>query len=209
MLVREVMHVSPVSIRPETTLEAANTVMQERGIRHLPVVQDNRVVGIVTDRDLRLATSSLTRQPLPPSAPVSAVMSRPVQTAHPLDPIESAARVMRELKIGCLPVIDGPDLVGIVTGVDILDALLRMTGVERPSGRLEVQLADQPGELARLTNLVAAERVNIHSVLSYPEGEHCGRLVLRVGAMDIRALADRLCAAGFEVLWPPCKPCRG
>jgi acetoin utilization protein AcuB len=208
MLVREVMHAEPVSIGPDTSLEDAYAIMQERHIRHLPIVAAGGVVGVVTDRDLRLATSRLATRPFPPEAAVRTVMAHPVQTAHPLDPIESAARVMRELKIGCLPVLDGGRLVGIVTGVDILDALLKLTGVERPSGRLEVRLADQPGELARLTHFLAELRVNIHSVLSYPDAEHRGRTVLRVGTMDIRALADGLCAAGFEVLWPPCKPCR-
>jgi len=208
MLVREVMHPGPVSIGPGTSLEDAYAVMSERGIRHLPVVEADRVVGVVTDRDLRLATSSLARQPLPPETAVREVMAHPVQTAHPLDPIEAAARVMRELKIGCLPVLDGAALVGIVTGVDILEALLRLTGVERPSGRLEVRLADQPGELARLTRLLSDENVNIHSILSYPDAEHHGRIVLRVGTTNVRGLVDRLRAAGFEVLWPPCQPCR-
>ncbi len=208
MLVREVMHVEPVIVAPETSLESAYAVMIERHIRHLPVVAGGRVVGVVTDRDLRLATSRLAAEPFAPGTAVEAVMSYPVQTAHPLDPIESAARVMRELKIGCLPVLDGPALAGIVTGVDILDALLKLTGVERPSGRLEVRLPDRPGELARLTTLLTERGINIHSILSYPDDQHRGRIVLRVGTMDIRALADGLCAAGFEVLWPPTKPCR-
>lgn len=208
MLVREVMHPDPVSIAPGTTIEDAHAAMRERGIRHLPVVEGGAVVGVVTDRDLRLATSRLAAHPHPPGTPVSAVMAQPVHTAHPLDPIEAAARVMRELRIGCLPVLDGGALVGIVTGVDILDALLRLTGVERPSGRLEVRLADRPGELARLTALLSAQGVNIHSVLSYPDAEHHGRIVLRVGTTNTPAVVERLHGAGFEVLWPPVKPCR-
>jgi acetoin utilization protein AcuB len=208
MLVRELMQREPVTVGPETSLEDAYAIMHERGIRHLPVVDGGRVIGVVTDRDLRLATSRLATHPFPPQTAVRQVMAQPVQTAHPLDPIESAARVMRELKIGCLPVLDGADLVGIVTGIDILDALLKLTGVERPSGRLEVRLADRPGELARLTTFVSDQRVNIHSVLSYPDAEHHGRIVLRVGTTNIRALVDRLCHEGFEVLWPPCKPCQ-
>jgi acetoin utilization protein AcuB len=207
MLVREVMHAEPVTIGPDASLEGAYAIMHEQGIRHLPVIDGGRVVGVVTDRDLRLATSRLAPHPFPSDTAVSEVMAHPVQTAHPLDPIESAARMMRELKIGCLPVLDGEKLVGIVTGIDILDALLRLTGVERPSGRLEVRLADQLGELARLTSFVSDQRINIHSVLSYPDAEHHGRIVLRVGTTNIRALVDRLCDAGFDVLWPPCKPC--
>lgn len=209
MLLRELMHVDPVTIQPDASLASAHALMRERDIRHLPVMDGGTLVGVVTDRDLRLATSRLAASPLSPDAEVERVMSRPVHTAHPLDPIESAARAMRELKIGCLPVLDGSRLVGIVTGVDILDALLRLTGVERPSGRLEVRLADEPGELARLTRFVAEENLNIHSVLSYPDGEHRGRIVLRVGTSDVRSLAARLGDAGFEVLWPPITSWRG
>ena len=208
MLVREIMHADPVTIVPQTSLESAYATMLERHIRHLPVMDGERLVGVVTDRDLRLATSRLTEQPFPPGTGVGAVMSSHVETAHPLDPIEGAARVMRELKIGCLPVVDGTRLVGIVTGIDILDALLILTGVERPSSRLEVRLHDRPGELARLTQLLSEDKINILSVLSYPDGEHRGRTVLRVATIDMRALVERLGSAGFEVLWPPVKPCR-
>jgi acetoin utilization protein AcuB len=208
MLVREIMHADPVTVGPGTSLEAAYALMLERHIRHLPVVDAGGVLGVVTDRDLRLATSRLAKQPFPPGTVVSEVMSSPVQTAHPLDPIEGAARAMRELKIGCLPVLDGTHLVGIVTGIDILDALLKLTGVERPSGRLEVRLPDQPGELARLAQFLADLKINIHSMLSYPDGEHRGRTVLRVATIDMRTLVERLGNAGFEVLWPPIKPCR-
>jgi acetoin utilization protein AcuB len=207
MLVREIMHRSPISVSGDATLERAYAVMRERDIRHLPVVEGGRLVGVVTDRDLRLATSSLAEQPLPPAARVREVMAHPVHTTHPGDPVEVAARTMRELKIGCLPVQDGEELVGIVTGVDILDALLTLTGVRRPSGRLELRLPDRPGELARVAQLLAERRVNLHSILSYPEEGELTRIVLRVGTMEIRPLVEALGAAGVEVVWPQHKPC--
>jgi acetoin utilization protein AcuB len=202
MLVREIMHSDPVVITPETTLDQAYGLMRERGIRHLPILDGDHLVGIVTDRDLRLATSRLTQHPFAPEAEVREVMSRPVHTAQPLDPIEIAARTMRELGIGSLPVVDGDALVGIVTGVDILDALLVLTGVHRPSGRLEVKLKDRLGELARLTKLLADRGINIQSVLSYPNAEQRGRIVLRLATMDLRPLVMAICEAGFEVVWP-------
>lgn len=209
MLVREVMHSKPLTGSSTMTLEAAYALMRERSIRHLPVLDGGRVVGIVTDRDLRLATSRLSERPFAPGATLAEVMNRPVHTAHPMDPVESAARTMRELKIGCLPVVDGDELVGIVTGIDLLDALLRLTGAHHPSGRLEVRLADRPGELARLTAILAERKVNLHSVLSYSEDAERGRLVLRVGTIDIRGLARVLCDAGFEVVWPGDCRCSG
>lgn len=207
MLVREIMHPDPVTIPADTTLCDAYELMQTRGIRHLPVMEEDRLVGVVTDRDLRLATSRLAERPFPPEAKVREVMSHPVQTAHPLDPLERVAALMRELKIGCLPVVEGGKLVGIVTGANLLDAMLRLAGVHRPSGRLDIRLPDRPGELARLTALLAERKVNIHSILSYPEDDQRGRIVLRVGTMEIRPLAEAICNAGFEVLWPPHTVC--
>ncbi len=207
MLVKDVMHFPVETVSPETSLEGAYRLLLERGIRHLPVVEGGKVVGVITDRDIRLATSHLNpKGPCPGCTRVGEVMTSPPITAHPLDPVEEAARVMRERKIGCLPVLEDGALVGIVTGIDLLDALLRLTGVTEPSGRLEVRLPDRIGELARLTGLIAAQGVNIHSLLSYPEGEAWVRAVVRVNTLETHPLADRLRQEGFEVLWPPKKP---
>lgn len=206
MLVRDIM-TSPVAVADaDATLGSAYALMRERGIRHLPVVRQGALVGIVTDRDLRLATSALSTKPFSPRARLEKVMSQPVQTADPLDPVEEAARTMRQLKIGCLPVTFGDELVGIVTGVDLLDALLRLTGVSMASGRLEIGLPDHPGELARLTAFLAAKQVNIRSILSHADTGDRVRLVLRVGTIEVKVIAQELRAQGFDVLWPAQSP---
>ena len=207
MLVRDIMRSPAVSVSPDVALQDAYRILREKAIRHLPVVESGRLVGVVTDRDLRLATSALSPSPFPPGSRVSAVMSRHPLTADPADPIEDAARVMRERKIGCLPVVEGGAVTGIVTGLDLLDALIRMTGVDKPSGRLEVRLPDQPGELARLTGLLAHRGLNIHSILSSADGPLNIRAVLRVGSIETRPLAEDLRRSGFDVVWPPEKPC--
>ncbi len=206
MLVREMMR-SPVTTLPsDASLREASAIFQDRGFRHLPVVDGGRLVGVLTDRDLRWATSSLCPEPLDLSAPVRSAMTRSPITIDPLDPVEDAARIMREHKIGCLPVMDGPALVGILTGMDILDTLIRLTGISLPSSRLEVALADRPGELARLTAFLAARHVNIHSILTYPDADQAVRTVLRLGSSQVRPLADDLAREGFRVLWPQPKP---
>ena len=120
--------------------------------------------------------------------------------------MEDAARIMREHKIGCLPVMDGRELVGILTGMDLLDALVSLTGVTKPSSRMEVALADQPGELARLTAFLASRHVNIHSILTSPDPNGSVRTVLRLDSNQIRPLADAMRAADFKILWPVPKP---
>ena len=207
MLVRDIMRSPVVSVSPGTTLQDAYRTMREKGFRHLPVLDGERLAGVVTDRDLRLATSVLAPVPFPADSAVSAVMCREPLTANAQDAVEDAARVMRERKIGCLPVVDDGRVVGIITGIDLLDALIRMTGVDKPSGRLEVCLPDQPGELARLTAFLSERELNIHSILTYPEGPERIRTVLRVGSIETRLLARDLRNARFEVVWPLDKPC--
>jgi len=202
MLVKEMMRRPVTTIPVTTTLGEADQLLHARGFRHLPVVDGARLVGVLTDRDIRYATSNLGPAPRSAGDSVALAMSSPPLTADPLDPVEDAARIMREHKIGCLPVLDGGELVGILTGMDLLDALIQLTGVAKPSSRLEVALMDQPGELARLTTLLASRHVNIHSILTYPTPDGTVRTVLRVDSNQVRSLAEELRAADISVLWP-------
>jgi acetoin utilization protein AcuB len=208
MLVRDIMRRPAIAVSKDTALEEAYRTMQEHGIRHLPVRDGDSLVGVVTDRDLRLATSTLVPAPLALGRPVSDVMSRGPETADPGDPVEDAARTMRRKKIGCLPVVEDGRLVGIITGIDLLDALLLMTGVDKPSGRMEVRLADRPGELGRLAAFFGERGLNVHSILTHPEGGGNVRAVLRVGSIETRPLAEELRRSRFDVVWPPEKPWR-
>ena len=207
MLVRDVMRSPAVCIPADTTLQDAYRTMREKGIRHLPILEGSTLVGVVTDRDLRLATSSLAPVPFPAESAVSTIMSKTPMTAAAWDPIEDAARTMRARKIGCLPVVDNGQVIGIITGIDLLDALIQMTGADKPSGRIEVRLPDRPGELARLTSFLSHRDLNVHSILTYPDSERSVRTVLRIGSIETRLVAQDLRRAEFDVVWPPDKPC--
>ncbi len=202
MLIQEVMNKNIITISSDTKLKDAFELMNLKSIRHLPVVDGGKLVGVVTDRDLRLATSRLAKKSFDPETAVKEIMSHPVQFTHPSDPIEIATQIMREFKIGCMPVVENSQLVGIVTITDLLDALLLLTGIHQPSGRLDVRLSNKTGELARLTAIIAERKVNVHSILTYPEKDRSVRLVLRVGTIEIKSLAEALCNAGFQVIWP-------
>jgi acetoin utilization protein AcuB len=206
MLVKEIMRTPVRVIETTTRLGEAFHQLQIHGFRHLPVMDRGLLVGVLTDRDIRFATSSLSPTPHTADDPVALAMSSPVSTADPLDPIEDAARIMRDRKIGCLPVVDGSELVGMLTGMDLLDALMLLTGVTKPSSRLEVALADSPGELARLTAFLAHRHVNIHSILTHPGADARVRTVLRLDSNQTRPLADALRTEGFDILWPIQKP---
>ena len=203
MLVQEIMSAPVVTVDVEASLMSAFEIMQQKGIRHLPVLQHGRLIGIVSDRDLRLATSMLRPEPFAKEARVAEVMTQNPVTATPLDPVEEAARLMHEHKIGCLPIVENDQLVGVVTGPDLLGALIRLTGITRPGGRLAVRLDDAPRQLSKLIALLAAREVAIHSILNYPDATDHPYVILRLNTLNTRTLADDLRVAGFEVLWPP------
>ncbi len=206
MLVREIMKTPVTTISPDTTFLEACKLLHEKGIRHLPVMENGILAGVITDRDVRFATSALCPSPQQGSDPVRSAMSASVVTADPSDPIEEAARVMRGQKIGCLPVVEDRSVVGIITNMDLLDALLKLAGVYDSTGRLEVSLDDVPGELARLTSFFGHRNVNIRSILTYPNGQGLIRTVLRVDTNQTLPLAEALREAQFTVLWPMPKP---
>jgi CBS domain-containing protein len=130
MRVRDLMTAKPITVDPETPmLEARQRMVGER-IRHLIVVENARVMGIVTDRDIRLnlpspATSLSVWELnfLLAKLTVGGVMSSSVIVVDPDRPIAEAARIMIDHKIGALPVVEAGRLVGIITESDFLRAI--------------------------------------------------------------------------------------
>ncbi|HVZ72792.1 MAG TPA: CBS domain-containing protein [Polyangia bacterium] len=113
-----------LSVGPETLLFEARTRMKVGGVHHLLVKKDFKIVGILSERDTRRASASDI---------VSDVMTEHVVTVSPETTIRQAANLLRGRSIGCLPVLDGQDAVGIVTTTDLLELLGR--GVEKPIER--------------------------------------------------------------------------
>lgn len=133
MFVREIMTTRVVSVGANDSIGTALDMMQSGGFRRLPVLEDGRLVGIITDRDLRLATNSplVLREKwysdfILESVKVKSCMTPDPLTINPNAPIVEAARVMREKKFGGLPVVENDVLIGIVTVTDLLDYLIQL-----------------------------------------------------------------------------------
>lgn len=212
MLVREIMTRQVVAIAPDTPIRDVQLLMEQRNIRHFPILgqagndgEGDRLVGIVSDRDVRLVGADHPKAPagVKSSDPVSALMVFPVLTADPEDPIEETAKVLREHKIGAMPVMDDGRLVGIVTAIDMLDALVRMSGVTEASSRLEVEVVNRPGALAGLLDRVASRHINVSSVMTSRSDADNVSFVLRVGTAAGHELAAHLRGLGYTVYWPP------
>lgn len=210
MLVEEIMHRNIHSVTPSTSIGDAIHLLKRHQIRHLPILDGQNLVGLVTDRDLRGASpSSLDSGGLRDllQRPVSEVMIRQVITAHPLDFVEDAARLLYEHRIGCLPVLQGEKLVGILTETDILRRLIEIFGVDRPGQHVEVEVEDRSGILAEVAAIFGDHRTNINSVLlERGQKEHHLKIVFRVQAKDLGKIIDHIEQAGHRVLWPRTTP---
>ncbi len=126
-VVREIMMGSPVTLKPDDTLDLANDVISLGRIRHIPVVDDGRLVGLLSERDLVGAAASKifglkqkNKSVLLKSVLIKDVMKKRIVTVKPETPIKETAKLMAEKKIGCVPVVSDGTLVGLVTTTDIL-----------------------------------------------------------------------------------------
>lgn len=207
MLVKDIMTQKVVAIDPAMPIADVNLLMEEHNIRHFPILDEGKLVGIVSDRDIRLIGSEHPKSPKGVSLKdaVSKIMISSVLTAHPLDAIEEAAKVLEEHKIGAMPVLEGDELVGIVTGIDFLKALVRLTGVYGATSRIEVELPNDQDSLANLVAAISAQGVSVSSILMQRCADDCSSFSLRVSTINNRALADGLRAEGFMVVWPDLK----
>jgi acetoin utilization protein AcuB len=125
--VRGVMMSAPVTLCPEDTLEAANDLITLGRIRHIPILDNGRLVGILSQRQLlgpaatvMLGVKGKTKKALLKGFQIKDVMRFPVITTSANTTVKEAARLMAEKKVGCLPVVDEGALIGLITATDIL-----------------------------------------------------------------------------------------
>ena len=133
-VVREIMMGSPVTLKSDDTLDLANDVISLGRIRHIPIVESGKLVGVLSDRDLiGTAASEIfglkqrTKSALLKTTLIKSVMKKRVITVEPDTAIKDAAHLMAERKIGCLPVVSEGTLVGLVTTTDVLRYVERLS----------------------------------------------------------------------------------
>jgi CBS domain-containing protein len=132
-VVREIMTGSPVTLKPEDTLDLANNVISLGRIRHIPVVEDGRLIGLLSERDLMGAATieifglkQKRKSALLKTVLIKDVMKKRVISVKPDTPIKDAAHLMADKKIGCVPVVESGTLVGLLTTTDILRYVERL-----------------------------------------------------------------------------------
>jgi acetoin utilization protein AcuB len=200
MFVGERMTSPVVTVSPDSPIQEVLQTMKTEGIRRTPVVKDGKLEGIVSEKDLLNATPSIATSLsvwelnyLLSKITVSEMMTKNVITVTAATPIEEAARIMADNKIGGLPVLQGTDLVGIITETDLFRLFLELTGAREFGVRATFTLEDQPGELAKVAAAVAEKRGNVIAIGTFSdENQSTREVVLKVGNIELGVVEEVL-----------------
>ena len=205
MFVAKRMTSNPKVIEPAATIADASETMRKNKIRRLPVVDKGRLVGIVTDRDLRSVSPSpattlsiFELNYLLAKMQVKDIMHKDVVTINVGATIEEAALTMSNHHIAGLVVVDaGGAVVGIITETDIFNSFVEIMGLREGKTRFTFSVTDQVGVLHEITQVFKDLSINISSLASYTTEDGTGELVIRFNAGDTKDLTERLTAIGY------------
>ena len=211
MYVDRIMTREVLQVAEDARVTQMAALMRDHHIRHLPVVRDGHLVGLVTSHDLeRVSPSPITTLSVGEAnyllgkLTAAKVMRAKVITCAPDTLVEEAARLLRQEKIGCLPVVEnGGKLVGMLTHEDMLDFFLDITGcLMEDTTRIAVHLPDTTGQLGRLLAAINEAGGYIATVVSplHPDQTGLRVAVVRYRAADPRALNQRLRDLGYDLL---------
>jgi acetoin utilization protein AcuB len=184
MFVGERMSRPVITLTPETSLHDAVALFKKEHIRRAPVVKNGKLVGIVSEKDLLNASPSPVTSLsvwevhyLLSRITVKQVMTKKVKTVEVNTPIEEAARIMADNKLGGLPVMNAGKLVGIITETDLFKIFLELMGARQRALRVTASIEDHPGQLAKITKLIGEAGGNFISFGQFA-GEDSGTKVI-------------------------------
>jgi len=186
MLVSDWMTRKVFALSPEDGVSDAIRLIKEKRIKHIPVVKEEKIKGIVSDRDVKeFSPSGATSLDihelhyLLAKAKVKEIMKTKVFTTAPDVPIEEAALIMFNHKIGCLPVVAHGKLAGIISEADIFKALVDITGVRHGGHRISVTIEDRPGSIKDVADIIRKHGFSLQSILtSYEKMPHGFRKIV-------------------------------
>jgi acetoin utilization protein AcuB len=209
MFVGKRMSRNPITVTPDTSILKVKNLLKEHHIDQLPVVEGRKLVGIITDRDIRdnspSPASTLSVHELNyllSEMKTEKAMTKKVFTTTPGTTIEEAARLINEKHVNSLPVVAGDELVGLITTCDLLNVLLDFMGVHStPSSRVQLKLPNNTGEIAKVAGIISGMGLTIVSIISTIDKDNSDvrSTLVRVGADNIDELRRALEDAGYTI----------
>lgn len=209
MIVDEIMSKKPITIKESDSLKMAQDIMLAESIRHLPVLDDKELLGIITESDIRGAfigkeaktNSGKVAVLNPATMKVSDFMTRDPMVTSPETHVEDAALTIYKHKIGALPVTKNNKLVGIISIMDILGVFIDLMGIIQSSSRIDVVMDKNPKNFEKVSNIIHEEDLNIISVGMAPHsGGNKQVYFFRLDLCDTQVIVKKIETAGFKVL---------
>ncbi|HHX02442.1 MAG TPA: CBS domain-containing protein [Firmicutes bacterium] len=207
MFVRTFMTKDPITVSLDASLPFTAELMKKHKLKRLPVMDQDKLVGIITEKDVAKAlpspATSLSKYEinyLTDKIRVADVMTKAVISVLPETTVEEATMIMHEEDVGCLPVLENGKLVGIITERNIYNALTKLFGLDRPGLRVTVQVVDRVGVIADLTTLIKSLDLPIISLATYAASAESAYIVLRIATDSPEPLIDTLVSNGFQVV---------
>lgn len=206
MLVMDYMKKSLITASKETTVSEALETLKKNKIRQLPVVSGDRLIGLVTEKQL-LAVSPSPATSLSPFEKkffldkilVSDVMVKFPLTVSPDTTIEEAALYLREHKVGSVPVVEGDVLVGIITVTDIFDAMIRLFGYGKPGIRILIESEDRVGLLTEVTRIIKEFDFPVKAIIYYVKDDSKVKMKMRLDTVDAEPVVKAMKNRGLKV----------
>lgn len=207
MAVKDFMTKRVVYVSPETTVAAAADIMRDKGLRRLPVIEHDKLVGLVTEGTMAEASPSKATSLsiyemnyLLNKTKVGDIMIKNVLTVSKYASLEDAIYIMLQNKVGVLPVVDNDQISGIITDKDVFRAFLEISGYGQAGIRIGLEVTDTPRVLEKIANLIASENLNIERTIVAPKKDTVLRVELQVeGEIGIEQLKKVFVEAGFTV----------
>ncbi len=208
MRIRDLMTPNVVTVRLDDKVTDVQHMMNLKKIRRVPIVENGKVIGIVTTTDMdRVSPSEATTLSkyeliyLWSKVTIKDALPRyqKLITIGPDQYIEEAAQLMNEHHIGALPVMENDQLVGIITESNIFDGLIKLMRVKQPHTRIDIRVTDQIGTLADITALIAKAGRNLLNSSVYEDSEDVYRLMLRIEGHDNDDIVAEL-ATKYEIV---------
>ena len=207
MAVKDFMTRKVIYISPDTTVAHAADMMREQSIHRLPVIENDKLVGLVTEGTIAEASPSKATSLsiyemnyLLNKTKVKDVMIRDVITISKFASLEDAAYLMLKNKVGILPVVDNEQLAGVITDRDIFKAFLVIAGYGEVGTRIRLVTEDEVGRLEKAIHLIVERNLNIASAVNFPNNH--GQVVIEVqidGDLDLNDLKSTFEQNGFKV----------
>lgn len=207
MAVKDFMTRKVVYVSPDTTVAHTADMMREQGLRRLPVIENDRLVGVVTERTMAEASPSKVTSLsiyemnyLLNKTKIRDIMARDVVTVSPYASLEDAVYAMMKNQVGILPVVEAGQVFGVITEKDVFKAFLEVSGYGEEGIRVIITADDTVGTLAKIVDTISADNLNIKRTVVATR--RSGKVAIEIqidGKADATDLREKLIKQGIQV----------